>query len=155
DPAMPDRRRAVHEAPGAVRPAQLATLLAERVDEAVRRAEIDAGVGDGRGRIELAVSAEPVAVRLRAPDQLAVTLAQSVEPAVVGAEEDAPTVVGDRSLDGTARVEGPIRLAVDAAQGVDDPVVIGDVDPVADYGRRRLGRAEVPAPPKSVCAPGG
>src|SRR5439155_19287338 len=46
DAAVPDRRGAVHEAAGLVRPAQLSALLAVRVDVTVGRAEIDARVGD-------------------------------------------------------------------------------------------------------------
>src|SRR5262249_17770584 len=112
DAAMPDGRRAVHEAAGVARPAQLAAPLAVRGDVAVGRAEIDARVRDGRGRVELTVPTEEVALRFRTPEQLAVARPQRIEVAVVGTEEDVPAVVRDRALHGSAHVVLPDRVAI-------------------------------------------
>src|SRR5581483_9671463 len=109
DPVVPHRRPGVDVAARVVAPADLPARRAERVDLAVRGADVHATVCDRGGRVELARVAEP-RLRRRAPDQAAGAGGETVEVAVVRAEVEALARERGGALDRAARVEPPADL---------------------------------------------
>ena len=70
----------------------------------------------------------------------------AVDVVVVRAEEHAAVRVGDRALDGAARLDVPEQRPVCCVERVDVAAPVADVDAPLDDERRRLARAEREAP---------
>ena len=143
--ALPDGRRGVDVAPGRVRPAQLAAGGAERVDLAVGGADVHAPVCQRRGRVEPTTPAEAI-LRGRAPLERTRPQVESVEAAVVGADERAVPRGGDRPLDPAAGVERPELATRPQVERDDVTAPVADEHPLPDDEGRRLGRPEPEAP---------
>src|SRR5205085_11755085 len=114
---------------------------AERVDLAVGRADVDAAVGNGGGRVEGAVRAEARLAR-GAPDLPAGARAERVDVAVIGADEEPVPREGDAALHLVTRLEAPADAARPLVEGVDLAAPVAHVDPSVRDERRRLGRAD-------------
>src|SRR5207248_3287094 len=151
DAPVPDGGRAVDVAARPVRPAELPAQRAERVHLPVGRADVDAAVGDGGGRVEGAVRAE-AALRGRAPDLPAGARVQGVHVTVVGADEEPLPGDRDAALHLVAGLEGPADAARPLVEGVDLAAPVADVDVSVLDERRGLGRAD-PLRPSRLAVP--
>src|SRR4029450_12145228 len=102
-PGATDRRHGRGGAPhpaGLVAPREAAVARSERVDEAVEAADVHAPVRDGRGRVEAPrAQAERAAGAVRAPQAVAVGLADRLDLAAVVAEEQLAVLQGQPALD--------------------------------------------------------
>ena len=148
----PDRRRRVDVAAGRLRPAQLAARGAERVDLAVGRADVDAAVGDRRGRVEVARAWPRRGCAFACQTILPVERVQRVDVARVVADVDAVARRSRRrpspapcSLVVQTQLAGAARAAPTRARSSRRRNTVA-----ADDERRRLRRADRPAPEHSA-----
>ena len=96
-------------------------------------------------RADGGVGAEDAAGR-GAPEQLAV-VAQAVDRAVVGADDEAPVQLGWGAFQGAARAVPPDHLVRGQAHGVEAAVLVAEEHPVTPHERRRLAAPDAGQPP--------